>query len=408
MGTKISLPNTAPYIQSIGTFFSEQNNAITPACVVSATSTKDVQEAVGILSTLSLVGKFSGHGCQFAVRSGGHTPWAGSATIQDGVDIDLSALNHITPSEDKKTVSIGPGNRWVDVYLKLDALGLGVSGGRVASVGVGGLTTGGGMSFFAPRYGFVCDTVTEFEVRRKSRIYIFGCCFAHMPRLSLHLAKLSLQTRRPTRPSGRLSREAATTSASSPALTSKFSLKVNSGVELSFIRCPRLHSNLLLSSTSMARRTSTSMVPLSIAMPTTKTKEAGLSPTTMNIRMLRSTHLLLMSLPASSLSCSAPCASATCPTLPLRWRPVLPMGEAKSSTLRHMRTTWKPSPTYSTKSTLHYSLLLKLKTLFGLFRFSHCQPRSRSGVMLMAGTPSASMSRVATLFVSYAIFSHFC
>lgn len=30
--------------------------------------------------------------------------------------------------------------------MKLDALGLGVSGGRIASVGVGGLITGGGMS----------------------------------------------------------------------------------------------------------------------------------------------------------------------------------------------------------------------------------------------------------------------
>lgn len=174
LGSKISLPGSAPYNESISSFFSEQNNAIKPACVVSPTSTKDVQEAVGILSTLSLVDKFSGHKCQFAVRSGGHTPWAGSATIQDGVDIDLSALNHITPSKDKKTVSIGPGNRWVDVYLKLDALGLGVSGGRVASVGVGRLTTGGGMSFFAPRYGFVCDTVTEFEVGYKSQIYIPG------------------------------------------------------------------------------------------------------------------------------------------------------------------------------------------------------------------------------------------
>ncbi|KFY65230.1 hypothetical protein V496_02728 [Pseudogymnoascus sp. VKM F-4515 (FW-2607)] len=164
MGAKISFPNTTPYNESIGSYFSVQNNAIKPACVVSATTTKDVQEAVGILSTLSLVGKFAGRKCQFAVRSGGHTPWAGSATIQDGVDIDLSALNQVTPSKNKKTVSIGPGNRWIDVYLKLDALGLGVSGGRVGSVGVGGLVTGGGMSFFAPRYGFVCDTVTEFEV----------------------------------------------------------------------------------------------------------------------------------------------------------------------------------------------------------------------------------------------------
>lgn len=177
MGAKISFPNTTPYNESIGSYFSVQNNAIKPACVVSATTTKDVQEAVGILSTLSLVGKFAGRKCQFAVRSGGHTPWAGSATIQDGVDIDLSALNQVTPSKNKKTVSIGPGNRWIDVYLKLDALGLGVSGGRVSSVGVGGLVTGGGMSFFAPRYGFVCDTVTEFEVSRKSAIYILGVVF---------------------------------------------------------------------------------------------------------------------------------------------------------------------------------------------------------------------------------------
>ncbi|KFY44782.1 hypothetical protein V494_01307 [Pseudogymnoascus sp. VKM F-4513 (FW-928)] len=159
IGSKVSLPNTAPYNASIGSFWSEQNNEVKPACVVLPTSTKDVKDAVGLLSALSL-----GGGCQFAVRSGGHTPWAGSATIQDGIDIDLSALNQVTPSADKKTVSIGPGNRWIDVYKKLDPLGLGVSGGRVASVGVGGLTTGGGMSFFAPRYGFVCDTVTEFEV----------------------------------------------------------------------------------------------------------------------------------------------------------------------------------------------------------------------------------------------------
>ncbi|KAL5351693.1 hypothetical protein ACLOAV_003553 [Pseudogymnoascus australis] len=164
MGSKVSVPNTTPYRDSTGSFYSLQNTAITPSCVVSAISTADVQQAVGILSSISLVGQVVGSGCKFAIRSGGHTPWGGAATIQNGVNIDLSALNHVTVSPDKKTVSIGPGNRWIDVYMKLDALGLGVSGGRVASVGVGGLITGGGMSFFSPRYGLVCDTVTEFEV----------------------------------------------------------------------------------------------------------------------------------------------------------------------------------------------------------------------------------------------------
>lgn len=50
------------------------------------------------------------------------------------------------------------------VYAKLDLLGLSVAGGRVAGVGVGGLTLGGGISFeFGPCYGWTCDTASVFE-----------------------------------------------------------------------------------------------------------------------------------------------------------------------------------------------------------------------------------------------------
>lgn len=59
------------------------------------------------------------------------------------MQIDLAAVNQVTVAPDQKTTSIGPGNRWLDVYTKLDALNLTVPGGRVASVGVGGLVTGG-------------------------------------------------------------------------------------------------------------------------------------------------------------------------------------------------------------------------------------------------------------------------
>lgn len=38
---------------------------------------------------------------------------------------------------------VGAGNRWLDVYSKLDPMGLSVVGGRVAEIGVGGLTLGG-------------------------------------------------------------------------------------------------------------------------------------------------------------------------------------------------------------------------------------------------------------------------
>jgi hypothetical protein len=93
-----------------------------------------------------------------------HSPIKGSSNIQGGVTIDLSHLKQVEVAPDRSHVKIGPGNRWADVYSKLDAVGLGTSGGRVATVGVGGLTTGGGISFFSRERGLVCDNVLEFEV----------------------------------------------------------------------------------------------------------------------------------------------------------------------------------------------------------------------------------------------------
>jgi len=81
--------------------------------------------------------------CRFAVRGGGHMSWAGAANIRNGVTVDLSAMNTVSVSEDKSTTFVGGGARWQDVYLKLDAMNLAVSGGRVNDVGVGGLTLGG-------------------------------------------------------------------------------------------------------------------------------------------------------------------------------------------------------------------------------------------------------------------------
>ena len=69
--------------------------------------------------------------------------WAGAANIQDGVTLDLSSMNRVEISEDSAIASVGGGARWEDVYLPLDAMNLSVVGGRVSTVGVGGLTTGG-------------------------------------------------------------------------------------------------------------------------------------------------------------------------------------------------------------------------------------------------------------------------
>lgn len=102
--------------------------------------------------------------CKFAVKSGGHAAFAGASNIEGGVTLDLRKLNQIVVSADKKQTAVGAGNVWYDVYTKLQPMGLTVIGGRVSAIGVGGLTLGGGISFFSNRYGWACDNVNNYQV----------------------------------------------------------------------------------------------------------------------------------------------------------------------------------------------------------------------------------------------------
>ena len=91
-------------------------------------------------------------------------PAAGFANINDGVTIAMTNLSSIEVNADKTVASVGAGAKWLDVYTYLDGLDLSVAGGRNGDVGVAGLTLGGGISYFAPRVGWACDNVVNFEV----------------------------------------------------------------------------------------------------------------------------------------------------------------------------------------------------------------------------------------------------
>jgi FAD/FMN-containing dehydrogenase len=104
-------------------------------------------------------------GSSFAVRSGGHNPNPGFASVDEtGVLLDLSPLNQISLSSDKTTALVGTGARWIDVYTTLETEHLTVVGGRVSEVGVGGLILGGGMSHFSNFWGMPADNVKNFQV----------------------------------------------------------------------------------------------------------------------------------------------------------------------------------------------------------------------------------------------------
>jgi hypothetical protein len=152
----VSLPGSAAYNASLSSYFALQSSTVQPLCFVSPQTASDVSAAIGSLT--------SDGSCEFAIRSGGHMWFPGASSTQNGVTVDLRGINSIDLSADKSTVSVGPGATWDAVYAKLDPLGLSVAGGRIAGVGVAGLTLGGGISYFGPRYGWTCTTASAFEV----------------------------------------------------------------------------------------------------------------------------------------------------------------------------------------------------------------------------------------------------
>ncbi|KAB8299324.1 hypothetical protein EYC80_001397 [Monilinia laxa] len=163
LGPKVFYSNSTAYSNFSDTFYSLQEAELSPSCIVKPTSSYDVSVSVGILSFLANHTSWS-PSCSFAIKSGGHAPNQGNANADKGVTIDLSIIRDVSVSTDKSLVSVGPAATWGEVYSELDKYQITVPGGRVSTVGVGGLTVGGGISFFSPRKGFTCDSVKNFEV----------------------------------------------------------------------------------------------------------------------------------------------------------------------------------------------------------------------------------------------------
>ncbi|KAL3451767.1 hypothetical protein BJX65DRAFT_266833 [Aspergillus insuetus] len=174
LGPKVLFPHTPAYNTSLSSYFTQQNAQLHPSCIVTPSNTADVSTILNVLTspsddqnpthTHASRNTNTNTNCPFAIRSGGHAYNIAFNNIASGITIDLSSLNTITLLRDQKTVSIGPGATWGAVYDILDPLNLSVPGGRAGQVGVGGLTLGGGISYFSPRVGWTCDSVSEFEV----------------------------------------------------------------------------------------------------------------------------------------------------------------------------------------------------------------------------------------------------
>ena len=125
-----------------------------PLAVLQARDASDVRAAVRWSAR---------HDVRMVARSGGHS-YAGYSTADGGLVVDLSALNGIAVSADRRTVQIGAGVRLIDMYSALARRGLTVPGGSCPTVGIGGLALGGGIGLAARALGATCDNIAALTV----------------------------------------------------------------------------------------------------------------------------------------------------------------------------------------------------------------------------------------------------
>jgi hypothetical protein len=101
------------------------------------------------------------NGIPFAVRSGGHS-YAGFST-SDGLVIDVSGMRAVAVDPAASTTTIAGGATNADVGDGMTPYGVYFPGGRCLSVGMAGLTLGGGWGFSCRHLGMTCDNLLATE-----------------------------------------------------------------------------------------------------------------------------------------------------------------------------------------------------------------------------------------------------
>jgi FAD binding domain/Berberine and berberine like len=126
------------------------NGKDAPDIVIRAKTAEDVANAVRYAAA---------EGLPLGVRSGGHSHWG---ELPGGLIVDLRELRDI--DVDGELVRVGGGAVWGEVAHALREHGLAISSGDTASVGVGGLTLGGGVGWMVRLWGLALDQLVGAEV----------------------------------------------------------------------------------------------------------------------------------------------------------------------------------------------------------------------------------------------------
>jgi len=151
-GERAIAPGDAAYDEARALFYGGFDRR--PAVIIRAADATDVASVIGIARETGL---------ELAVRGGGHSN-AGHSTTDGGIVLDVRELKDLQIDAADRTAWVGAGLTAGDVTTALASRGLAIGFGDTGSVGVAGITLGGGVGYLVRKHGLTIDSLLAAEV----------------------------------------------------------------------------------------------------------------------------------------------------------------------------------------------------------------------------------------------------
>jgi FAD/FMN-containing dehydrogenase len=125
-----------------------------PAVIIKVADANDVSRVVNLARETGL---------ELAVRSGGHSS-AGHSVSEGGIVTDLSNMKDLQIDPKSRTAWAETGLTAGEFTNAAAAHGLAIGFGDTGSVGIGGITLGGGVGYLVRKYGLTIDSLLAAEI----------------------------------------------------------------------------------------------------------------------------------------------------------------------------------------------------------------------------------------------------
>jgi FAD/FMN-containing dehydrogenase len=152
LGGKVIAPNDTLYDEARTVYYGGIDRR--PAFIVKAKSAADVSRVI-MLARES--------GLELAVRSGGHS-LVGHSTTDGGIVLDLSEMKKLEIDVDGRTAWAQTGLTAGEYTTAVAVHGLATGFGDTGSVGIGGITLGGGIGYLVRKHGLSIDSLVAAEI----------------------------------------------------------------------------------------------------------------------------------------------------------------------------------------------------------------------------------------------------